>query len=333
MNRTIAQPFVLVTGATGFLGKAIVRNLAAKNCKVRTTARRNNPAHGLPNFHQADLSETAALAGLLNKVDVVIHTAGLTHDPAVSTSTDEDFFRNNTDVTTSLVNAAAKAGCRRFIYVSSISVYGVQCSPVTEQASCNPITAYARSKLAAERRIVRVANETGIETNILRMAPICGEGARGNLLRLMKAIDRRRFVWVGKGVNLKSLIHVDDAACACVTAACCDGMSNSGVYNVSSPACPMQEIVSAIATALGRTIPRIRLSEHFPLQVIHGAASLPVIRPVAERALLTLDKWLRDEDFDSSLFRHSFAWNSRIGIREALSRQVNYYRNSAVRCA
>jgi nucleoside-diphosphate-sugar epimerase len=333
MSCTKASPTWLLTGATGFLGTAIVRALRGRNYRLRTSGRRRLTANDLPNYQAADLRDQAAVARLVKGVDVVISAAGLTHGHGTPVQRDDDFWRINADGAESLIRAAEMAGVRRFILVSSISVYGRRCPPYTESAPCFPANAYAQSKLAAERISTEIARAAGMELVILRMAPICGEGARGNIDRLLQAIDRKRFIWIGSGTNRKSLIHVDDAASACVTAACFDSLPQGGVYNVSAATCTMHEIVSSLAVALGRHIPPVRLPSQAPLQLAGRACRLPVIGAAARRAFETLDKWLCDEVYDSSWFCDSFAWRPRIDIRDAMTRQVAWYRRSVRRCA
>lgn len=324
---------ILITGATGFLGRAIAQQLANSRYRIRTTGRQTAAPANLPNYCAVDLGDRSAVASLVGGADIVIHVAGLTHDPATAEHPDEDYFRVNTEGTRSLIHAAASVGCQRFVLISSISVYGRQDSPVTERADCCATSAYAKSKLAAEQFATEIAETAGMRLAILRMAPICGEGARGNVDRLMKAIDRRAFIWIGAGDNRKSLIHVDDAARACVAAVCCNLFPNDKIFNVSSPACTMREVVAALATSLGRRIPPIRLPGLLPLRVVGGAARLPMIGAFADRASITLDKWLGEEIYDSTLFRQSFGWRSHVEIADALARQVNYYRSALSRCA
>jgi nucleoside-diphosphate-sugar epimerase len=333
MYKAFTDPLILVTGATGFLGSAVVRQLQKQSRKLRTSARRKRGLTDLPDYHAVDLSDRAALARLVENVEVIIHTAGVTHDPTAPPPRDEDFFTLNTKGTESLIRTAASARCRRFVLVSSISVYGRQKSPITERSPCCPMSSYARSKLAAEQLATQIAQESGMELAILRMAPICGEGARGNLDRLMKAIDRRCFVWVGNGKNKKSLIYVEDAAAACVVAACCNHFPGNGQFNVSAEACTMREIVNSMANALERTIPPLRLPGQISCRVIGSTARLPLLSPMAQRIYLSLDKWLSDEVYDSTLFRTLFNWCARIDVREALFRQVQFYRASLARCA
>ena len=111
--------------------------------------------------------------------------------------------------------------------------------------------AIAMSKWQADQRAIEIAGDNGMHLTILRLATLYGEGDPGNVARLMRLIDRGRFVWVGDGLNRKSLIHREDAARACVTAACSPG-GGIRIDNVSALACSVRDLVEGLAVALGR---------------------------------------------------------------------------------
>src|SRR5690606_24466233 len=113
-------------------------------------------------------------------------------------------------------------------------------------------------KWEAEQRLIEVCRGSQMQAVILRLATLYGEGDRGNVARLMSAIDRGRFVWVGRGLNRKSLVHVDDAARACVLAATQSPSSSfdkTTVFNVAAPPVAMRQVVESLATTLHRPIP------------------------------------------------------------------------------
>src|SRR5690606_35152077 len=131
--------------------------------------------------------------------------------------------------------AAAAAGIRSIVLVSSTSVYGGTAE--NEDTPTSPANAYGRSKLAAELVALSLAKEYKIKLAILRMTTLFGRGDRGNVARLIRAVKSRRFVQIGNGTNRKSLIHVSDAARACLVAC-----GRDGIFNVSSASYEMREI-------------------------------------------------------------------------------------------
>jgi nucleoside-diphosphate-sugar epimerase len=304
---------VLITGASGFLGSALVRQIALAGLSVRATDRRE--AIEIPGIECvcADILQPDTLKAALEGVDGVIHAAGLAHvfDKAAATP----FKVVNEIGTLNVACAAAQAGVKHFILVSSVAVYGGSRAGGGEDSGCYPDGPYAESKYQAELRAIEIARSTGMSLTILRLATLYGEGDPGNVARLMRAIDRRRFVWVGDGSNRKSLLHREDAARACLTALRAPG-ADVNVYNISAPPCTMKEIVTGLAAVLGRPLPGWR----FP-----AALALGLSRPL-RTVRSTLEKWLADDVYDARKFEVTFGFRARVGLAEGLRREVEWYR-------
>jgi nucleoside-diphosphate-sugar epimerase len=212
------------------------------------------------------------------------------------------------------------------ILVSSVSVYGRGESTVTESHPCRPASEYARSKLQGERAAAAIAATSSLEVATLRMATIYGAGDPGNVGRLISAIERRRFIWVGKGHNCKSLVHVEDAARACVTAALADELPRGGVFNISATPVTMADIVASIANALGRGAPALRLPTAALLRLAACGRVVPGLRGTSTRARKLIEKWTSDEVYDGTLFRDRFGWTPQVTLAEGMARQVAWNR-------
>lgn len=244
MCRTCSK--VLVTGATGFLGSAIVSQCQAAGFSVTTTGRSDGYSKRLSNYFKADLLMPDSLSRLFKDVDCVVHAAGLAHLFGKNQET-APFMAVNADGTENLIKAAASASIRHFILISSVAVYGSSTVGIcTESTPCMPQSPYAKSKFEAELKAIRVAEAVGTCLTILRMATVYGKGDPGNVARLIRAVDQDHFIWIGAGSNYKSLIHRDDAARACVTIlhAPTKGIN---IYNISAPPCTMYEVVNILA--------------------------------------------------------------------------------------
>jgi UDP-glucose 4-epimerase len=175
---------VLVTGASGFIGSALVNELAAQGHRVRAAMRA--PADIFPRAVEvvavSDLARPIEWRPLLRDIDAVVHLAGIAH--AGQGIAEEVYDRVNRAATAGLAAAAAGGRIQRLVFVSSIRAQtGPVCPHVlTEADSPRPTDAYGRSKLAAETA-VRVANAP---YTILRPALIYGPGVKGNLASLMR---------------------------------------------------------------------------------------------------------------------------------------------------
>jgi nucleoside-diphosphate-sugar epimerase len=179
----MSTPLVALTGATGFIGRHLLRELPKRGYRVRVLLRRPTmlPAEA-SGAVVGDLAAPRNMANALADVDAVIHSAGLAH--AMSGLPEDDYRAINTDATIGLARAAARAGARRFVFLSSIRA---QCGPVadavlTEDLAPQPTDAYGRSKLEAEAGLAQV----GIDWAALRPVLVYGPGVKGNMAALMK---------------------------------------------------------------------------------------------------------------------------------------------------
>ncbi|HEU5057438.1 MAG TPA: NAD(P)-dependent oxidoreductase [Kofleriaceae bacterium] len=168
---------VLVTGSSGQLGGEICRQLAAAGSAVIGLDRAPGPTTGAV----GDVVDRALVARLAAEVDAVVHTASL-HAPHVATRSKSDFIDTNVTGTLVLLEAAAAAGHRRFVYTSTTSVFGAAMVPidravwVTEDLAPEPRDIYDLTKLSAEALCRLVAAERGMAISILRTSRFYDEG-------------------------------------------------------------------------------------------------------------------------------------------------------------
>lgn len=218
---------VAVSGATGFVGRALVARLAAMDGVQVLALTRINPAGRLPRvtyLEAGDLSSPHDGQLDLAGVHTVVHTAARAHilndrvsDPLAA------FRRVNTAGTLRLAERAAAMGVQRFVFVSSIGVNGGQTacgSAFTEADEARPHNAYALSKWEAEQGLARIARETGLEVVIIRPPLVYGPGAPGNFGALMRAVRRGLPLPLGSVHNQRSLVALDnlvDLVITCIT--------------------------------------------------------------------------------------------------------------------
>jgi nucleoside-diphosphate-sugar epimerase len=180
---------VLVTGATGFVGRAVVTALAADGEEVYAAVRTGGSDGPLPPFPQGigvarhgDLAGPVDWAPLLAGIDWVVHLAGIAHaGPGIA---EEHYDRVNHRATAALAKAARTAGVARLVFISSIRAQAGPAADhvVSERDEPRPTDPYGRSKLAAERAVAR----SGVPFTILRPVLVYGPGVKGNLRALMR---------------------------------------------------------------------------------------------------------------------------------------------------
>lgn len=290
---------VLVTGAGGFVGGAVVRSLAGcVGAEVWGVARRPPEACGAIRTAVADVADESSVEALgrLGPFDAVVHSAGLAHRFG---ATDEaEFQKVNVDGTANVARFAAGQGAR-FVLMSSVSVYGDHgAAAVDEDAECRPFGAYARSKLESEE--VARTHLPASDLLILRLATVVGPGDPGNTARLITQISRRRFFQVGDGSNKKTFVAIGDLA-ANATALTLS-RNASGTYNVAGEPVTVRAVVDAIREALGRKPGRLWLPAE-PFRALAGVGRFIPVGGVLFRANDLLRKWLSDDVYSGARFR------------------------------
>jgi nucleoside-diphosphate-sugar epimerase len=326
---------ILVTGASGFVGSAIVDELQkASHYEVfGMVGGRKAPDAVEPSVRKifvTDISvyETLKEAEDLKKIDTLIHAAGLAHQ--FGRVGQEDFWKVNVQGTENICRLAQKTAVGHLILISSVAVYGNHgLAEIEETFKCRPAGFYAESKLEAENRAGEFCKKNGLRLTILRLATVIGEGDRGNTARLITTVDKRRFIWVGSGGNKKSLIYKRDVAkgvLKIIETAEPPKKAGPEIYNLTAEAVAMKEIVGTIAENLQKKAPRLKIPEN----LVRGLFRLLKLVPVSERLKkieTTFEKWLSDDIFSGKKFNETFNFRLETPLSEALARQVKYYLN------
>jgi nucleoside-diphosphate-sugar epimerase len=241
---------ILVTGASGFVGRALVEDLAAQGHRVRAAMRQ--PAdifsRAVEVVAVSDLARPLEWRSLLSDINAVVHLAGIAH---ITSGIAEDLYdRVNRAATAALATAAARDRIERLIFVSSIRAQsGPACDhPLTEADAPHPVDAYGRSKLAAENAI-RAAQ---LPFTILRPALIYGPGVKGNLADLIRIARSPWPLPLGALRNRRSLLARGNLVAAIHLALVAPAMVNE-TYVVADPEpLTVAEIVAALRAGLGR---------------------------------------------------------------------------------
>jgi nucleoside-diphosphate-sugar epimerase len=215
---------VLVTGATGFVGRAVCRLLVARNCRVLAAVRSVKSAGRLPKEVEiapiGDLCDQVDWRRALREVDVVVHLAARVHvlkeqarDPLSA------FRRVNVDASARLAEAAA-GHVRRFIYISSAhAMCRTTDALLDESTPCRPDGPYGQSKWEAEQALSAVAQRSGLPLVILRPPPVYGPEGQGNLIKLFQLVRRGWPLPLGRLNNRRSFLYVENLADAIATCA------------------------------------------------------------------------------------------------------------------
>ncbi|EJL6723892.1 NAD-dependent epimerase/dehydratase family protein [Vibrio alginolyticus] len=201
---------ILVTGATGFIGRALISRLAKD--KVTGLARSLKPCSKSVNWVQFDLENILDSKEIPGKYETVVHLAARAH---ILNETSDDplaeFLRFNRDVSIELARQMFYQGMKRFVFISSIGVNGAKTEKgdvFNESSTPRPETDYGKSKLEAELGLKALSEELGFELVIIRPPLVYGEGAPGNFGKLMKLLQIGLPLPFGAVNNKKSYVSV-----------------------------------------------------------------------------------------------------------------------------
>ena len=214
---------IMLTGATGFIGKSLVFELLQQNFNVSIAVRQKTNLFPckVKQFVVGDFGDNPDFSASLAKVDCVIHLAGRAHVIDKIKTSELNGFRNiNRDLTLHLAKQAIDSGVKRFLFLSSIGVNGNQNNkPFLETDTPNPQESYAISKYEAEQDLMRLSQDTGLEVAIIRPPLVYGYGAPGNFGRLVKWVGAKLILPLplGSVKNARSLIAIDNLVSFIIT--------------------------------------------------------------------------------------------------------------------
>ena len=246
-------PLIAITGASGFVGQYLTRWLLERDHPVLAVTRSDNrsraEARRIP-----DRPGIADLRGAFAGAHAVVHLAARAHLMRDLAGDPLSAYRETTvELTRGALRAAAEAGCRLFVFASSVKAMGERTTaPWNEDTTPHPTDPYGISKLEAERVVSEGGARLGIQTVSIRFPAIYGPGMRANMLRLFGAVARGMPLPLGSIANRRSLLFVGNAA-AVLEAMVAAGETPSPCYlvsdgeDVSTP-----ELVRAIAHSVGR---------------------------------------------------------------------------------
>ncbi len=319
---------ILVTGATGFTGGHLARRLAREGHRVRALVR--NPDKGADlvaagiETVAGDLRDPASLRRAMDGVEVVYHIAAAFREEKLS---DAEMWAINCDGVRHMLDAAIEAGSvKRFVHCSTIGVHGhVEDPPATEDAPFAPGDTYQESKLAGEKIAAEYMRAGRLPITIFRPGGIYGPGDR-RFLKLFRAIKKQRFVMIGSGQVLYTLIYIDDLVEGIIRC----GTHPNAVGNIyiltGEPALTLNEFVGYIADVLGVPHPRWRI----PVWPVYAAAfaceqlckPLGIEPPLYRRRV---DFFRKDRSFSIARARRDLGFELQVSVPEGLARTAHWY--------
>lgn len=311
---------ILVTGASGFIGRQLCEELLRRGHRVRAAVRAPcRLPEGAEPVTVGAIDGWTYWSAALRDIDTVIHLAARAHvmkdksaDPLA------EFLKVNLLGTANLAQQAAAAGIRRLVYVSSVKVNGEQTrngQSFSEQDMAAPRDAYGISKWQAEQALRNISRMTGLEVVIVRPPLVYGPGVKGNFFRLMAAIDRGVPLPLSGAHNLRSMVYAGNLADALI--ACASHPAAAGrAYLVSDG----EDVSTAkLAEAIARALGRSSSSFYFPPGLLRAAATVLGRKEQADRLFASLQ-------VSDHKIRRELGWAPPYSMEQGLRATADWYR-------
>lgn len=308
------QEHLLVTGAGGFIGHALVQKLVALPGFSVTVATRSPDRQGtLRCFALGSFSDLTDWSEALAGQKVVIHSAARAHIMnEESVDSLAEYRRVNVEGTLNLARQAAKVGVKRFIFISSIKVNGEKTSldkPFTADDLPSPQDAYGQSKLEAEHGLQQLAVETGIEVVIIRPPLVYGAGVKGNFASMIQLVAKGIPLPLGAVHNQRSLVALDNLVDLIITCVDHPAAANQVFLAGDGQDLSTTELLRGVSRAMGRSLWLIPV----PAFLLRMGAKVLGKQAMADRLLGSLR-------VDISKARELLGWQPPVSVDEGLRR-------------
>lgn len=311
------MPKLLVTGGSGFIGKAVCENLKKNNYTINITSRRDivTNLRGVKIYNINEIDENTNWFQALNAVSCVIHCAAKTHVINNNKQNSLSSFRKvNVEGTLNLAKQAVACGVKRFIFISSIKVNGER----TKKSSMfryndipKPQDSYGISKWEAEKGLWKISKETGLEVVIIRAPLVYGPAVKGNLRRLIKLIQSRAPLPFSLIKNQRSLIGIDnlvDVIIRCID----DNRASGNTFLVSDEKnLSTIDLIRQIASSMGLSVRLFPL----PLSLLKFFGFLLGRKAEINRLIGSLQ-------IDNNYTKQTLNWKPTISVEEGIKRMV-----------
>lgn len=317
---------VVVTGATGFIGRHLVERLLQEEARLEivTRNRRRVPQEwqGRSSVMEKDIAE--GTFQLDSRAEVVFHCAGEIRDP-------RRFYKANVEGTRNVLNACVRNGIKRFVYLSSVGVIGME-KPGTfdETSPCFPKNDYEQSKLEAEKLALETGQREGLSVAILRPSIVYGPGklsGRDSFLSLIRSIKRGYFRYIGTKKSIYNIICVGDIVEALLYLAISPVVEKKKIFIINDPMAwgdfvPYIQSLLHVERKVG-TIPKMlafSLALGGELGALFGAKvpfSITRFKALTSETIFSSERLRKETDF-------KFLYGNREGLRNT----VNYYRQN-----
>jgi nucleoside-diphosphate-sugar epimerase len=317
---------VALTGATGYTGGRLLEALSARGAEVAVLVRHGagrlagNPARVVT----GDLARAGTLSDLVGGCDAVVHVAAVYR----TAGHPDSYYRDvNVGGTERLLEAAARAGVRRFVHTSTVGVHGhVADPPADENAPIAPGDIYQRTKAEAEQLALRFGRERGLGVVVVRPGAIYGPGET-RLLKLFRAIARGRYAIVGSGRAFYHPVYIDDLVAGFLLALDSPGVAGEAFILAGPRYLTQSELAALVARHTGGRVLPVRVPAA-PLRwagALCEALCVPFgIEPPLHRR--RVEFWTKSRAFSIEKARRALGYAPLVDVDEGVARTAAWYK-------
>lgn len=325
---------VLLTGATGFIGKHLIPRLISSGYRITCLIRNEEKGTELVEKYHVkmmigDITEPETLKGLQNSTDYVIHLAAMGHVSAISKESYRQFVNTNEGGTKNLIaqfNNSTRL--KKFIHFSSTAAMGPIGEPILNENSIpNPITPYQKSKYRSEQIVKKAYEEDRVPTMIIRPCMVYGPGGYGEFYKFCRLMKRGIFPKVGLGQNLTPMVFVEDVVSATMLALA-HGTVGEEYIIASDQSIPMDELHRLVMKSLNVRAPYVFVPSGIALigakLIEWGCAVIGKEPPVSYR---NIKSTITDRTFDISKAREELGYMPHHTFNNGIKETVEWYKS------
>ena len=319
---------ILITGATGFIGRKLVARLIDKQSQVVALVRRTSDVSGLPKklrLIDGDMLDTASLEKAVQDIDVVIHLAAYFD---FYPKDKKLLYQVNVEGTKNLIAACVQAGVSRFIYISTTEVIGpVEDPPGNENSPLRPQFDYSKSKKQAEAIVRATALETDLEYVILRPTGVIGEGEFYTVFETISAINEGQIPMLpGDGEKTLMYTYVEDVISGILSAIESDAAKNQTIILCPDEGMTYNEIFEFLGAKLGVKPPKRKVPTVF------AKLGIGILSPFKNREkttflwhMKTVQSMDENRSYSNDKAKKVLGWIPQTSMQDGLSKAIDWY--------
>ncbi len=322
---------ILVTGATGFIGRAITQRLLQEGEKVRVyvRSRARFEAFGMDGVEivEGDITDADGVMRAARGTDCIYAIAGTFREAGLSK---KQYEAINVGGVRNVMEAARRNGTRRVVHCSTVGIHGeVQGPPIDEQAPIRPDSIYERTKAEGEALALEYARSGSPEVVVIRPAPVYGPGDT-RLLKMFRMARKNPIPLIGRGSARYHMIHINDLVNVFLRAGRMDGLDGEAVIAAGPEAPSIRQLFSLLAELLGNRSPRFL---HLPAALMLPVADLceKACRPLGIHPPIyrrRLEFFVKNRHYRIERLHRRLGYHPAMSLRDGLLATTEWYRRS-----